>query len=254
MKAERRHELQHNALDTELGQVIRWVRTHGTAILWCIALAALAATLVIFLVNRIGAEERRLWAQYQQATADPSLTTPDRLAMLTEVVNQDTDRKLAAMAAVRMADLHMNEPYMQMGAGAGESWDKAQAGYERVIADFSDQPKQIALAHVGLAGLAENQGNLDAAMSHYNAVLSLTGAAGTPAALIAQGRLHTLPQVAELLANPVVPPTQAPSDGEEDLPGLDIDSLMRDPWTEETDPGDPAGEAEFDPDPLGTDP
>ncbi|MHC4985040.1 MAG: hypothetical protein ACYTFO_02680 [Planctomycetota bacterium] len=255
MKAERRHELQHNALDTELGQIIRWVRKHGTAILWAIALTALAATLVTYLVNRAGAEERRLWALYQQAAsaADPTLTTPDRLAMLAEVADQDTDRELAAMAAMRMADLHMNEPYVQMGPGPGESWTKAQAGYERVINDFADQPKQVALAHVGLAALAENQSDLDGAMAHYNAVLSLPGAAGTPAALIAQGRLQTLPKVAELLSNPVITPSRAPADGEDPQPGLDIDSLLRDQWSEDPSAGNPA-EVEFDPDPLNTDP
>jgi len=252
MKAERRHELKHNTLDSELGQMIQWVKNHGTAILWGIALAALAATLVIFLIGRVGAERRRLWAQYQQAVLDPdeTLTPADRLAMLADVADQDSYRHLAAMAAMRMADLHMNTPYLQRGAGAAESWDQAKAAYERVIAEFGDEPTQVALAYVGLATLAENQGDLDTALTHYNAVLALPGAAGTPAAIIAQGRLQTLPLVAELMANPVLTPGAT---GEEQLPGLDIDSMLRDPYVDDATPREAPDEDVFDPDPLNAD-
>ena len=52
MKAERRHELEHNTLDNELAKTLSFFRKHGNTIFWCVIIAAVVFMAVTFFHQR----------------------------------------------------------------------------------------------------------------------------------------------------------------------------------------------------------
>ena len=237
MKAERRHELQHNALDGELGTIISYIRTHAGSMLWSLAIAALVFAVGPFAVNHFRNRLPKLQSRFNQAMGDTSLTLDDRLAMLEEISQQDLDRSLAALAVVRMGDALVLDAAMGLSEAPGEAVRKADESYQRVLVEFSDQPQAVAIARIGLATLAENRGEFDVARMHYDAVVDLPGAQGTPAAMRARQNLQDLSDVAESIDIPMEIPAPVPDAA---APG----------------PGDPFALPEFDamPEPVDSSP
>lgn len=192
MKAQRRHDLKQNVLQTELTKGADYLKRH----LNLIGGAALAAALIALAVVGISRwrESNRESAQAQFDKAMLVLggeQSPDALQRIA-----DGDGPRAAIASCKLADNYAAKMLMAMDRQPlGEVNDlasKAKTCYTRVIEKFQDQNIQVANAHFGLGKLAESQRDLDTARKEYETVTTGRNVDGLPALALAQEALVNL--------------------------------------------------------------
>ncbi len=246
MKSERRHELQHNTLDTELHKTVDFLKRHLNSILWLIVVVAAGFLVGKFVSNKLTQHRLGPRVQYAEAMGDQALLTEERLERLAALAEQDTDLRVAALALLSRADLQVASAMLGMDR-PDAMYQGAQADYQKALDRFSDEPILAARAHVGLAVLAENRGEYELARSHYEAVLAIDGAAGTPASAIAMRNKDSLPELVRPVAMtpPPMPVTQpadvGPTGPGAGLEGPSLDDLLGEPSPEEfPGPSDPA--------------
>jgi len=195
MKSKRRHELQHNVLDAELGRIIDFLKRRGGQILWAIIAAAAIIALVVLINNWTAKKALQRQREFTRLRSDPTLTAEARMEGLTRLASASDDR-VAAMAWVQLGSQYVGR--MVLGGGnvpQGELpdlADQAEQAYRRVLTEFSDRPMQVAQAHLGLGRLAEARGDAQAARQEYQAVLAMIDMAGHPVGLQARESLAIL--------------------------------------------------------------
>jgi hypothetical protein len=204
MKAERRHELQTNALAKVVKRAPETWQQYGGRIL----LAAVAVILVIFLVryqittsraNRRQAADslamaRQMIDQIRDTLPFPGQATPQQVASIrrqsasqaegaieTAVASSD-DRSVTAEALIARGDLNWTlatlpelpgaatQPTLKYERDEKTLLDLASESYKSVLEQFSDQPASVTAARFGLGAIAENRGNWDAARQHYETI------------------------------------------------------------------------------------
>lgn len=216
MKAERRHELEHNTLDNELAKTISFFRKHGNTIFWCIIIAAVLFMAVTFFQQRANRRHHAAEFEFEAALRDLSLTAEDRRARLEALTEQSTDRRIAAMASITLGDQELREVMLGRSlVPPTQAMGQAAEHYQRVVDRFRDFPILLAKAHVGLATVSENltafgrPAEFAQARQHYEAALAIEGAAGTPATDLAAQRMLSLPDLRKKAY--LLPPTMQPS-------------------------------------------
>jgi hypothetical protein len=199
MKAERRHELQTNTLDRTIRNLPEYWREHGSKI----ALAVIAVLLVIVLVrmyftNRAekaarvaenlsvarsaisGLRDSVFWSSERMSAADIKKRTDevrqDVDKTLNEVLNEAPDVAQQAEVSVLRGDLYyalsmFGESPEATTQPAKDLMKEAEKRYNEVIQQAGSIPSTLtARARFGLAAIAENQHNFDAARAHYEAI------------------------------------------------------------------------------------
>lgn len=207
MKSKRRHELQHNVLDAELGKVIAFIKRRGTHLAGGLLIVAVVVFVVVSLArSKRGDDEQRQTQFHQALEMGPGnrLDEKRRLEIFKSLTLQTSDKKLASLACVAAGDVYatmLAVGRMQMSdAEAREHADQAAEWYNKVIAEFGDHPVAVAKAHFGLAKLAENRGDLDAAREEYETIgLMEAPLAGQPLQLFARAGLNSIDDLAELV-------------------------------------------------------
>jgi hypothetical protein len=118
MDSERRHELQHNALDGELSKAWAFIQGHGNQIFWTIIIIATAILLVVFTRNKM--YNRRLTETQEYAVAcEPANPMPP------------FDWRMVDWREVNWNNLRGCYPFKGMMAGAlltQDNSDRMQAG------------------------------------------------------------------------------------------------------------------------------
>jgi tetratricopeptide (TPR) repeat protein len=227
MKAQRRHDLKQNVLDTELAKGADYLKRHLNLIGGAALLAALIALAWVGI------------SRYRVSNRDAAQAQFDK-AMLGGEQSRDALQRLAdgagpeaAIASRKLADDYADQMLMGEGRLApGQINDlaaKAKSCYNRVIENFKDQNIQVANAHFGLAKLAESQGDLETARKEYEIVTNPRND-GLPVLAMAKAAADRLPDPSQpdkadaldmnvyLAAGPAAPepdefPASAPATG-----------------------------------------
>jgi tetratricopeptide (TPR) repeat protein len=144
----------------------------------------------------------------------PNVTPEDKVSLL-EGVGQQTDNKLlASEALIALGNEYARRAVVMDRMSDPARWqelmDTASSYYEKAMAQHPDRPLAQAESRLGLASLAEDMGDLDAAKEHYEAVLALKGLDGYPVVKQAEDGLGNL----DWLAEPVRMASTAPAEPE----------------------------------------
>jgi len=195
MKSQRRHELQQNVLDAELGALIGFFKKRGTYILWGVLLVLLVTVVFMVVQRRKRAGLYDLRSRYEQLRQSDKVKPDARLQGLTELAVQDDDPRTAAMAMLDLAaeysarfvqsDSKVSEQQKRQYAAEAENW------YRKLINRFSKLPWALARGHLGFGKLAESRGEYAAAESSYQSILQMGDDAG-PLRAEAEQRLKNL--------------------------------------------------------------
>ena len=226
MKARRRHELRQNVLDAELARGLGFFKRYGTRISWLVLIAALAVLSVVYVRAKMRRKHLELRQEYDVLVlgwdvSDVEIDPQERLGRLGELAGQDSDEHIAAMAQVALGDTYARRALFGQGGLDRESLsDKAADCYRRTLTRFPGELVAAAKARIGLARLAENRRDFEAAKAEYEAVRQMVELRGHPVQLAAAsglGELKALTQpvrmVATLPAEPLAEtaPAEAPT-------------------------------------------
>ena len=223
MKSERRHELQHNDLDMEIGKSIEFFKKYGTRIAW--AALVVVSAMVLIGVYRSGQAKQRTatLSEYQSIKAQLSSSditfanasdTTDAayrtlVSRLTDVIDEATLDYITAQACVDLGDLHAVRAGTQNTENCKDLQAKAASRYNEAIKKYSDNLVVVAKAQMGLARLAESNRDLDTARKMYEAILAVGELANYPIATMAKNSLKGLD---EFPAQVIMVSTPPPSD------------------------------------------
>jgi len=241
MKSQRRHELQHNTLDTELGKIIQFFRTHANRILWGVLVVAAIALGVVYLRNRSIRQEQALLAQYESLQRD-QMPPEERIQGYESLMVQDANERIAAMSAIHAAELYAVKALL-----AGTAEDRLQANqqaerlFRRAAEDYPGQKLATAKGHFGLAKQAENRGDWEAARAAYQAAQAVDGISRYPVAVAAKQGEEALKYVSApprlATVRPATAPATAPADESEVEPEAEPE-MVPDAEAEDTAPAD----------------
>jgi hypothetical protein len=207
MKAERRHQLQDNELVKQLETLPEKLQRHASKIVLAITFVLLCVFIYRYRVNaatqrlnalaqatataQLGSRElRRLDAQFvpaeQMAAYRTQLTTEVNNAIDTILREADGDdgAALRADALVAKGDLNWalanlaplpgatTQPALRLPKSPEDYLKAAEAAYRDVLNAYSNQPMPWVTAQFGLAAIAENRGEWDAARAAYTAIVN----------------------------------------------------------------------------------
>jgi hypothetical protein len=188
MKAQRRHELQHNVLDAELAKGVQFVRGHRTLLGWAGAVAVIAVAVLFYMLHHSSQKRLEVQAQYERLTMDPEITEQEQADGL-KTLSQASDKYYAALALARLGDLYARQlvgAALMPPAQQNEFAETAAGYYRRVIDNYPDQKQAVAEAHLGMGKLQESRGDAAAARTEYQSVLVMRETAGWPVGVQAQ--------------------------------------------------------------------
>jgi len=215
MKAQRRHDLKHNALDAELVKILEYLKKHIAGIVLAI-LAVVAATWIGLTVYQRNEAAVSVPRQQYDHLRSLDISTPDgrsnALADFEELSTQTGNPRIAAMACIEAGDICVRQQVA--GDFVSGALDKAQKHYQRVIDEFSEIPAATGRAHLGLARLAEGKGSFEVARDHYQQVVALgdkTSLLAKNSAIAALKILGDLEKPIRLATTRPVQPTTRPA-------------------------------------------
>lgn len=240
MKSKRRHELQHNALDVELGKMMGFLRAHATKLAvgaLIIAVLALGWTLYRRHARASYMDVQALYEKQRNAPLDPETSMDDVINGWKSLSQQDEIPWIAADALVRLGNWNLARMTLTDDATQREALaQQAKGFYQQILSGHSDQIAAVGAAHVGLARVAEGQRDYATAREQYEKVTNNTLFKGFPIADSAAKSLRQLAgmqqpvQLASALpqwaqppaADPVDEvPADAPADAESDTDATD---------------------------------
>jgi len=211
MKAKRRHELQENVLAIELGRLAEFLRRRGNHLATAVLVLALVALAVVYFVKRSGARELALQGRWDRAMtgdlASPE-KAPQRLQELTQLAEQDDEKRIAALASVALGDEFAERQLLtRQPSERAALASRARGWYLRVLSQFPREELAVAKARYGLAKLAESLGQLDKAAEAYRQIKQMSNMTGQPVLYLAEMGLDHL----KALESPVRMATTAPA-------------------------------------------
>jgi tetratricopeptide (TPR) repeat protein len=190
MKAERRHELQHNELADWVASAVERIRPYSRAITGVVVAAAVILLAYVVLSDRAEKKRSAAWESYYSA-----LQAPSREGIQADLEAVARDHKDAAgglWAEVALADIKLGEginSYFSDKTAAEKNLKQAIEHYEAILS-AADDSLLLARARFGLARALESAGRLKDARAAYQEVVD---AAGTSAyASAAKARLEDL--------------------------------------------------------------
>ena len=242
MKGRRRHELQEN----ELAKVIKkaptfWQEFGGRGLLFAVAILAIAlliryrisssrAATASAVENLNNARESISQLQNSVRFQLPPLELAtqrrtifsDAGQALEQATNLADDAKLQAEAHLARGDLNWTlanlpelpgaatQPSLKIARDPAELLKAAEDAYQTVLSKYADQQHAAIAAHFGLAAIAENRSQWDAAKKEYEAVATMKN---VPQAYLEQARirLQKLPELQQpvTIAAPATMPNWA---------------------------------------------
>jgi hypothetical protein len=249
MKAERRHALQQNDLAAKIIQLPDygkiWVRRGIVALVVIVVLA----TIILLRFNDSGtkrAESEDALAQAMATSQNLHMQMPGQASptldpqfyhsvealflqaqdALGVVEQKSKDPAMLSQAAVVRGDINLymvtlpraaatTQPSVEVRPTTQEALTDANTAYNKVIDQYSDQRSSVLAARFGLATLAEDQGNWQAARQQYQAIADDSNAPEVyhlqaKARIAAMSKLETKPMITERAIAPLIDPTKLP--------------------------------------------
>ena len=213
MNSDRRHEWEHNSLDTELSKGVSFLKQQGTRILWAILVVAAVILAYTYWTRStqqatmdVQTRLKNVQLQMLDTNADPNVIA----AELKSLSEQDTLEWVAAQALLLQGNLSLNQGLAAADAGAKTQALKAAEGHYQAAAAKSQEaslPSLQALALLGQGRLAEIRGDLDQAKAAYEKGLAIANLKGYPA----ESQLQTAVANLKLATKPVQLPTSQPA-------------------------------------------
>jgi tetratricopeptide (TPR) repeat protein len=189
MKAERRHELQHNEVADWVAATIERVKPYSRAI---VAVAVAGTVLLVAYVVLSGRSQRKqsdAWNDYYQAIQAES---KDVATDLESVARQHSSVPAGLWAEVALADLKLGEGIESLfrEKQAAQSKLRSAIQHYQTVLEEADDALLVARARYGLARAYESLGELKQAREVYEQVV---GSSGTNAYVsVAKERLNDL--------------------------------------------------------------
>jgi hypothetical protein len=174
MKSQRRHELQHNTLDTELARGLTWMRNHGTKL----AMGALAAALVVLIGTYF-------YRGHQQSVQEQTYQMSAWLYG-SELPGLDAQRKAqlaqeegfeGTLAKLLLGREAMEESFQELAKNppnriaAREKRDEALGHFQAVLAEANDRPLLASQARYSMVVVYEDRGETAKALEQCKAIL-----------------------------------------------------------------------------------
>ncbi|MFP4052638.1 MAG: tetratricopeptide repeat protein [Phycisphaerae bacterium] len=198
MKSTRRHELQHNTLDTELTKVVDWLKKYKAHMSWGILLVVIAVLGVFWWIRSSEAKIGEIRNLYMQSAVFPGTSQDqgDQVQELKRLSEQDENEYLAASSTLKLGELYLQKmSASSVEAESKDFADQAALQFNRVIKDFSQNAPMVGAAYCGLAKVAEGRGNLEEARDNYDKVLGMNQLTGYPVVQVAELGLQQLSQL-----------------------------------------------------------
>ena len=200
MKSERRHELEHNTLDTEISKTINFFKKHLNRIL---TVVLIALVLIVGWMWWDKHKAKKAWesqSQYGQLCGQLDIQTnqdnidPDTISKLINgflnLSNDSSSPEIAANSLLQIAKL-----YSLQGLNANESGEQKKAFghaenyYKKVVSECGEFPFIVAGAKIGLGKLAENRNDFSEAGKLYQSAKNTPGIDGYPVKKLAEAAL-----------------------------------------------------------------
>jgi predicted negative regulator of RcsB-dependent stress response len=175
MKAERRHELQHNELADWLAATLERLRPYWRAILG-VTIAALVLLAAYYMFSsRAQKKQSVAWDRYLRAisAATPDAATTD----LEETVERYSKTPAAVWAEATLADVELADgiSLLFVDKNQAEKKIKSAIGHYEAVRGKADEPLLKARILFGLARAQESLGDLKEAAKTYEALVDLKG-------------------------------------------------------------------------------
>jgi len=182
MKSERRHELQQNAMVTQMVKLKEFLKTKGNLLAWGLLVVAIIALVAAF------------WYRHSQTVTMENETAFTQLVLQPDLSGSPEERisKLEAQLAKESSDFRAAEICCTIGdnyarlaliaktdADRKTYLDKATEYYQRAAKNYPKETLTVAKSHLGLAKIAETLGDFDKADAEYNAVTAVSGLSET---------------------------------------------------------------------------
>jgi predicted negative regulator of RcsB-dependent stress response len=175
MKAERRHELQHNELADWLAATFERMRPYWRAILG-VTIAALVLLVAYYMFSsRAQKKQSVAWDRYLRAI---SAATPDASATeLEETVERYSKTPAAVWAEATLADVELADgiSLLFVDKNLAEKKIKGAIGHYEAVREKSDDQLLKSRILFGLARAQESLGDLKEAAKTYEALVDLKG-------------------------------------------------------------------------------
>jgi predicted negative regulator of RcsB-dependent stress response len=199
MRSKRRHELQQNTLDAELGKGMQWLRKHGFKLAVGLLAVAVIALGVSYLQRQSRANRRDVQARYAKLTSSTRGVDEDPQDLVNgfrDLSQQDTVEWIAAASLVRAGNLRLADMAVATDPEAAQAAGKAASTFfQKVLSEHQDQPAAISAARMGLARIAENKGEFQAARGFYEQITNDARLNGYPVADQARNAISNLAEM-----------------------------------------------------------
>jgi tetratricopeptide (TPR) repeat protein len=171
MKAERRHELEHNDLDDLLTKAVRFLRENG-ALLGILAAVIVLGVLTynLLVANRSASAPAGAWNDYFYALSEKD---PERAMKKFVDEEDDATSPVVLQAKLTLADLQLARAAQQLfedRKAAEETLAAAEKNYQDVEKS-SARPELKDRARIGLGEVYESRNNPEEALKYYEMVL-----------------------------------------------------------------------------------
>jgi tetratricopeptide (TPR) repeat protein len=220
MKATRRQELKHNELADRLQEVSAYVQEKSQAII--VVLVAVVVVLAAAWYWRTSAQARQAegWQTMLILLSTSKQEDPQVLDKMEQVATSYGDKRLTAMAWAQLGNRLTGEAAMAESPQLAQEYvQKAQAAFQNVLSQTPDQTYAVAIAQLGLGGIAADRNDFDAAKRYYETVGNNEQLKGTPfpqqavAALTALETARKMPPLAAAPSAEMAVPSTQPTKG-----------------------------------------
>ncbi len=203
MKAQRRQELKANTLAEQLTEIVDYVRNRSQAVTVAVVAVLVILGVLWYWQRTVQAKRVEGWQAMLTLLSTGRQQDPQVLDKMEQVAGSYSDLRLKAMAYAQLGTRLRDEAVMAETSDIARDYtSRAEAAFQAVLSQTPEQAVPVAIARLGLAGLAADKGDFDAAKRYYEAVGNDEQLSGTPfpaeasAALTALETARKLPPLA----------------------------------------------------------
>jgi len=195
MKAKRRHELQPNVLDAELGKVLGFLKNRGAHLAWGMLIAAIIIFVVVYVYKGRKDKSRQVQTEYMRLMAaqnTPGADAAEVIRGFEKLTAQDHNKRVAGLSCVAVGDFLAAQALFNPNTDEVERMtDNAARYYRKAFTEFPEEKLSCAKAHLGLARLLQTMGRTDEARAQYQAVQDMN-LQGYSVSIFAEAELRRL--------------------------------------------------------------